>query len=96
MIVVCPESDQMRAIGLPNQAEGFPGNPEAAFNLGADGNIFYILPQRFGEEMIPFMPAVKAHFLPQQTGADPQLDLFHINYSPSNRTIDNRIISNQF
>src|SRR4030042_5342808 len=59
---------------IVHQAEGLPGDAEAAPYLRTDRAVPDKPPQLFGEPWIPLVAAVPADLLPKQAGADSPTD----------------------
>src|SRR5450759_1574480 len=77
-----PVRDQARVRRIPDESHRLARNGKPAVDLRADPQPLDEGTQRLVQEEVPLVPAVVAYLLPQQAGADEDLDPFRQTASP--------------
>jgi len=68
---------QARGRRIPLEADRFARDAEAELHLGADGHPLDEAPERVGEERVALVPAVVAHLMAEEAGADAEAERRH-------------------
>ena len=77
-----PVREKERALRIPDEPHRLARDGEPAVDLRTYAHPLDEGTQRLDQEEVPLVPAVVAHLLPQQAGADEDLDPFRQTASP--------------
>ena len=77
-----PVRDQERVLRIADESHRLARDGKPAVDLRADPHPLDEGTQRLVQEEVPLVPSVVAHLLPQQAGADEDLDPFRQTASP--------------